>query len=187
MLLLRRRAFALVTNAAQTHLDKPAVLSSTRSPAVCCSLAAVPPSASASSSSGPDSDDDTSDMVRVRIRATDGTVYERLYDDGANLMEAIRDDGTLPVEVPGACNGMCKCSTCHVLLRTPEWVAKAEKVAPVSDMEQDCLDKAPGVTDASRLSCQLTLCGELDGMEIDLPTSTVDVRWQAALRRPAKK
>lgn len=129
----------------------------------------------------------TAGKVQVRLHAADGTLYDRSYDDGTNLMEALRDDPSLPVDAAGACNGTCQCSTCHVLLRGPEWRAKAEKLFPVSDAEQDCLDKAPGVTEASRLGCQLTLTEELDGLEVDLPKSTLDVRWQAAYRRSTKK
>lgn len=129
----------------------------------------------------------TTGKVQVRIYATDGQTFDRSYEEGANLMEALRDDPTLPIDAAGACNGTCQCSTCHILLHSSEWCAKVEKLFPVTDAEQDCLDKAPGVTAASRLGCQLTLTEEMDGMEMDLPTSTLDVRWQAAYKRSVKK
>ncbi|KAG5472148.1 hypothetical protein CUR178_02822 [Leishmania enriettii] len=146
-----------------------------------CSSAAAP--SAASSSFGPA----TPGKVRVLIRTSDGTAYERMYSEGDNLMEAIRDDHSLPVDVPGACNGTCQCATCHVILHSAEWMCKVERVFSITDAEQDCLDKAPDVSDTSRLSCQLTLSEELDGLEIDLPESTLDVRWQAAFRRSTKK
>ncbi|KAG5497086.1 hypothetical protein GH5_01615 [Leishmania sp. Ghana 2012 LV757] len=150
-----------------------------------CSSAAAPstPSATSSSSFGPAAPG----KVRVLIRTSNGAAYERMYNEGDNLMEAVRDDHSLPVDVPGACNGTCQCSTCHVLLHSAEWMCKVERVFAITDAEQDCLDKAPDVSDTSRLSCQLTLSKELDGLEIDLPERTLDVRWQAAFRRSSKK
>ncbi|GET91257.1 ferredoxin, 2fe-2s-like protein [Leishmania tarentolae] len=150
-----------------------------------CSSVAGPSSPSASCTTSFRSE--TPGKVLVRIHDREGAVHERMYNEGDSLMEAIRDDTTLPVEVPGACNGTCQCSTCHILLHSTEWVRKVEKLFALSDTEQDCLDKAPGVSDASRLSCQITLSKELNGIEIDLPKSTLDVRWQAAYRRSTKK
>ncbi|KAG5497698.1 hypothetical protein JKF63_03964 [Porcisia hertigi] len=148
------------------------------------STAAPSASTCSSSSSLPSA---TPGKVHVRIRTSDGVTYERMYNEGDNLMEAIRDDSTLPVDVPGACNGTSKCSTCHVILQSAEWARTAERLFAVSDSEQDCLDRAPGASDASRLSCQLTLVKGLNGLEIDLPKSVVDVRWQTSPRRSAKK
>ncbi|KAK7201518.1 ferredoxin, 2fe-2s-like protein [Novymonas esmeraldas] len=153
----------------------------------CGDSTAAPSTACSSSSSAAEFPLVVPGKVHVRIRASDGATHERLFNDGDNMMEAIRDDGTLPVDVPGACNGTCKCSTCHVLLPSAEWMERVGRLCPVSDAEQDCLDKAPGVTDASRLSCQLTLAEELNGLEVQLPQTTIDVRWQAALRRSVKK
>ncbi|CAG9579430.1 ferredoxin, 2fe-2s-like protein [Leishmania major strain Friedlin] len=180
---VRRRGCSLVT------LPLPRSLSGTMTPIklsrLCCASGTglSPPSVSSATSLR----SETPGKVLVRIRDRDGTAYERMYNEGDNLMEAIRDDTTLPVEVPGACNGTCQCSTCHVLLHSAEWLGKVGRLFAITDAEQDCLDKASGVSDASRLSCQLTLSGELNGIEIDLPKSTLDVRWQAAYRRSTKK
>ncbi|CAC9520962.1 ferredoxin, 2fe-2s-like protein [Leishmania infantum JPCM5] len=180
---VRRRGFSLVTLALPRSLsDAMSPIKLSRSS---CSSETGPSPPSASSTTSLRSETPGKVLVRIRDRA--GATYERMYNEGDNLMEAIRDDTTLPVEVPGACNGTCQCSTCHVLLRSAEWLGKVEKLFAITDAEQDCLDKAPGVSDASRLSCQLTLSGELNGIEIDLPTSTLDVRWQAAYRRSTKK
>ncbi|KPI88082.1 ferredoxin 2fe-2s-like protein [Leptomonas seymouri] len=125
--------------------------------------------------------------VQVRINATDGTSYDRVYYDGTSIMEALRDDPTLPVDAAGACNGTCQCSTCHVYMHSPEWCAKVEKLYPVSDAEQDCLDKTPGATDTSRLGCQVILTEALSGLEVDLPKTTIDLRWQEAYQRSTRK
>jgi ferredoxin-2, mitochondrial len=129
----------------------------------------------------------TPGKVQVRITVADGTAYDRTYHEGTSLMEALRDDPSLPVDAAGACNGTCQCSTCHVILHSPEWFAKVEKAYPISDAEQDCIDGAPGATEASRLGCQVVLTAELDGLEVDLPKTTIDLRWQAAYQRSTKK
>ncbi|CBZ29310.1 ferredoxin, 2fe-2s-like protein [Leishmania mexicana MHOM/GT/2001/U1103] len=180
---LRRRSFSLVT--VPPPRSPSCAMTPIKVSRSSCSSAtgSTPPSVSSTTSFRAA----TPGKVLVRIHDRDGTAYERMYNEGDNLMEAIRDDTTLPVGVPGACNGTCQCSTCHVLLHSAEWVAKVERLCAVTDVEQDCLDKAPGVSDASRLSCQLTLSEELNGIEIDLPKSTLDVRWQAAYQRSTKK
>ena len=59
----------------------------------------------------------------------------------------------------------CACSTCHV------YVAEAwkEKVGPAESMEEDMLDFAFDVRDNSRLSCQIKVTDELDGLVVNLP------------------
>ncbi|CAM42705.1 ferredoxin, 2fe-2s-like protein [Leishmania braziliensis MHOM/BR/75/M2904] len=179
-MLVCRRGYSLVT------FPRPGSLSA----AVASIQLSRAPCSSAASPSSPSLNflrSATPGKVRVRIRTRDGAVHERMYKDGNNLMESIRDDSTLSVDVPGACNGTCQCSTCHVLLHSSEWARKVESLFPITDAEQDCLDKAPDVSDTSRLGCQLTLSDELNGLEIDLPKRTLDVRWQATFRRTTSK
>ena len=57
------------------------------------------------------------------------------------------------------------CSTCHVIL-AEEWFAKLQ---PASEEEEDMLDLAAGVQKFSRLSCQIELTEELDGIEVLVP------------------
>ncbi|KAG5471474.1 hypothetical protein LSCM1_01564 [Leishmania martiniquensis] len=183
MMFARRCDSSLVTSPLRGGLIA-AMMSIKLSRALCSSV--VDPStlsATPSSSTPPV----TPGKVRVLIRTSGGAAYERLYNEGDNLMEALRDDHSLPVEVPGACNGTCQCSTCHVRLHSAEWMREVEGVFAITDAEQDCLDKALDVSDTSRLSCQLTLTRKLNGIEIDLPERTLDVRWQAAFRRSTHK
>ncbi|HEX2843588.1 2Fe-2S iron-sulfur cluster-binding protein [Hyphomicrobium sp.] len=84
---------------------------------------------------------------------------------GTSLMETIRKAG---LELEGACGGSLACASCHVVIS----VADYEKVGPPGDEEEDMLDQAFGVTRTSRLSCQILLTSELDGLRIRLPVST---------------
>lgn len=66
----------------------------------------------------------------------------------------------------GECGGNASCATCHVWVR-PEF---AELVGPPNDMEEDLLDLA--VTerrDGSRLSCQVSVTPEMEGLTMDVP------------------
>lgn len=82
---------------------------------------------------------------------------------GATVMEtALRNN------VPGIdaeCGGACACATCHVYV-ADDW---AERVGPAEDMEQDMLDFASDVRATSRLSCQIKIAPDLDGLTVHTP------------------
>jgi ferredoxin len=68
----------------------------------------------------------------------------------------------------GACEGSVACSTCHIILSPEHFDALPE----ADDDENDMLDMAFGLTDTSRLGCQVKLTRELDGMNVQLPSAT---------------
>ena len=85
--------------------------------------------------------------------------------EGLSVMEvAHRND----IDVEGACEGSLACSTCHVIV-APEWFGR---LAPASEEEEDMLDLAFGLTQTSRLSCQIRMSKELDGITVTLPAAT---------------
>jgi len=102
-------------------------------------------------------------MPKIIYIEHDGT--ERTVDAevGATVMEtAIRNS------VPGIvaeCGGACSCATCHVHVAE----AWSEKVGPPSPMEEDMLDFAFDVRPTSRLSCQIKVTDELDGLIVRTP------------------
>jgi 2Fe-2S ferredoxin len=71
-------------------------------------------------------------------------------------------------DVEGACEGSLACSTCHIIV-DPEWY---HRLRPAEEEETDMLDLAYGLTRTSRLSCQLLMTEELDGLVINLPSET---------------
>jgi len=84
-------------------------------------------------------------------------------DIGATVMEAAIKNG-----VPGIvaeCGGACACATCHVYV-DEQWMAA---VGEPSHMEEDMLDFAFDVRPTSRLSCQIKITGELDGLTVTTP------------------
>lgn len=81
---------------------------------------------------------------------------------GWTVMEALRDAG-LPIIAE--CGGACACATCHVYIDA----AWREKTGEASPMEQDMLDFGYDVRANSRLSCQIKVTQELDGLVVTVP------------------
>jgi len=102
-------------------------------------------------------------MPKISYVEHDGTVRAVDAEVGATVMEtAIRNS------VPGIvaeCGGACSCATCHVHVDE----AWSEKVGPPSPMEEDMLDFAFDVRPTSRLSCQIKVTDELDGLVVHTP------------------
>ncbi|KAI5336685.1 PREDICTED: adrenodoxin [Prunus dulcis] len=85
---------------------------------------------------------------------------------GMSMLEAAHEHD---IELEGACEGSCACSTCHVIVRDMEYYNKLEDP---TDEENDMLDLAFGLTETSRLGCQMTAKPELDGICLELPSAT---------------
>ena len=73
------------------------------------------------------------------------------------------------IELEGACEGSLACSTCHVVV---EDESMYEKMEEPSDDENDMLDLAFGLTETSRLGCQVLATPELDGLRVRIPSAT---------------
>lgn len=84
---------------------------------------------------------------------------------GTHIMEAAHRNG---IELEGACEGACACSTCHVILEKAVFKALPE----ASEKEEDMLDQAYGLTPTSRLGCQVVLEERHNGIKIKLPKAT---------------
>jgi len=86
--------------------------------------------------------------------------------DGANLLDIAQAHD---LDMEGACGGSCACSTCHVIV---EDEGMYEKMEEPDDDENDMLDLAFGLTETSRLGCQVVMRKELDGLVVKLPRIT---------------
>ena len=73
------------------------------------------------------------------------------------------------LEMEGACGGSCACSTCHVIVEDQDLY---DKMPEPEDDENDMLDLAFGLTETSRLGCQIKMSRELDGLVVKLPSMT---------------
>ncbi|MEY4672020.1 MAG: hypothetical protein RLZZ415_1899 [Pseudomonadota bacterium] len=79
---------------------------------------------------------------------------------GLSVMEAIRDNGF--DELLALCGGCCSCATCHIHVDA----AWADKLPAMSEDENDLLDSSDHRSTSSRLSCQIHLTDELDGLKV---------------------
>lgn len=102
-------------------------------------------------------------MTKLTFVAFDGNRFDVEAEIGSTVMEnAIRN------AVPGIeaeCGGACACATCHVYV-DEEWTALVGEPQP---MEEDMLDFAYDVRPNSRLSCQIKIRDELDGLVVQIP------------------
>lgn len=82
--------------------------------------------------------------------------------EGRTLMEVIRDDGF--DELLALCGGCCSCATCHVFIDP----AFADKLPAMSEDENDLLDSSDHRNETSRLSCQVPVTAELEGLRVTI-------------------
>ena len=102
-------------------------------------------------------------MVKITFVESNGTEHPCEGDTGMTLMEvAIKNDIKA---ISADCGGACACATCHVYVRQ-DWQVKTGQA---NDLEEDMLDFAVHVKDNSRLSCQIKVTDELDGIVVDMP------------------
>ncbi len=99
----------------------------------------------------------------MKIKVTDRNGNKQIIEGDVNLtlMEILRDEG---LDIEAACGGCCACATCHVYIGD-KWL---DKLSPRDDDEESMLDQAFDVKNNSRLSCQIKLSDELDGLELEL-------------------
>lgn len=101
-------------------------------------------------------------MPKIKVINREGQSKDVEAQTGLSLMEVIRDDGF--DELLALCGGCCSCATCHVHIEP----AYSDKLPPVSDDESDLLDSSDHRNETSRLSCQIEVTDELDGMTVTI-------------------
>jgi 2Fe-2S ferredoxin len=102
-------------------------------------------------------------MPKITYIEHDGTSRIVDAETGTTVMEAAIRNGVPGIEAE--CGGACSCATCHVHV-DDGWTEKVGKPAP---MEEDMLDFAFDVRPTSRLSCQIKVTDELDGLIVHTP------------------
>ena len=104
-------------------------------------------------------------MPKMTFIERDGTRRDVDAPLGLSVLEIAHKHG---VDIEGACEGSLACSTCHVIV-DPEW---HELLKDATEDEEDMLDLAFGLTQTSRLGCQIIMTEELDGLTVKLPQAT---------------
>ncbi|NGM61319.1 (2Fe-2S)-binding protein [Sphingobacterium sp. SGG-5] len=101
-------------------------------------------------------------IIEINIEDRDGMIRTLAVPTDVNLslMEVLR---AADYEILATCGGMALCATCHVEIKTG-----SENLAPAEDQELDMLDTLPDADANSRLSCQLRLTNENEGLSLKI-------------------
>ncbi|CAL1357426.1 unnamed protein product [Linum trigynum] len=104
--------------------------------------------------------------ISVTFVDKDGEEKQIKVPVGMSMLEAAHEHD---IELEGACEGSLACSTCHVIVMDVDYYNKLEDP---TDEENDMLDLAFGLTETSRLGCQVIASPELDGVRLAIPAAT---------------
>ena len=102
-------------------------------------------------------------MAKITYITSDANIHEIDVQNGLTVME-----GAIQNDIPGIdadCGGGMACATCHVYV-AEKWFNKLPKK---EDGEEDMLDMATEPKKNSRLSCQIVVTDELDGLTVNIP------------------
>jgi len=106
-------------------------------------------------------------MAKIKYIEHNGKEYEIEVANGLTVMEGAVQNGIPGIDAD--CGGSMSCATCHVYVKE-EWFSKL----PEKEMgEDDMLDQAFEPKSNSRLSCQLTVSDELNGLIVHLPEKQI--------------
>ena len=104
-------------------------------------------------------------MPKLIFANKDGSRVEVDAPCGVSVMEIAHQNN---IDIEGACEGSLACSTCHVVVDPEDF----DRLEGATEDEEDMLDLAFGLTHTSRLSCQIIMSEELDGLTVTLPAAT---------------
>jgi 2Fe-2S ferredoxin len=88
--------------------------------------------------------------------------------NGQTILELAHQED---LSLEGACEGSLACSTCHVIVDPEHY----NKLDPASEEEEDMLDLAFGLTQTSRLGCQIKVTDQLDGLRVKIPQASRNI------------
>ena len=103
-------------------------------------------------------------MSKITYIESSGKSHTVDVKNGLTVME-----GAIQNDIPGIdadCGGGMACATCHVYVKK-DWF---DKITPKEDGEEDMLDMAFEPKKNSRLSCQIIISDELDGLTVNIPS-----------------
>jgi ferredoxin len=104
--------------------------------------------------------------MKITFKGADGDQEQIVEANAGDNLLTVAQAAGQPLE--GTCEGQMACSTCHVII-DKDWFGKLPKS---SEDEEDMLDLASGARRTSRLSCQITLTPDLDGMVVHIPAES---------------
>ncbi|XP_031466417.1 adrenodoxin, mitochondrial [Phasianus colchicus] len=118
------------------------------------------------------------DKITVHFINRDGDKLTAKGKPGDSLLDVVVDNN-LDIDGFGACEGTLACSTCHLIFEDHIF----EKLDAITDEEMDMLDLAYGLTETSRLGCQICLKKSMDNMTVRVPEAVADARQSVDLSK----
>nr|XP_003227263.2 PREDICTED: adrenodoxin [Anolis carolinensis] len=143
-----------------------------------CRLQDVPRDTSSSLPSPPTSPE----KVLLHFINRNGEKFSVTAKEGQSLLEVVVNQN-LSIDGFGACEGTLACSTCHLIFEEEAF----RKLGAVSDEELDMLDLAFGLTDTSRLGCQVHVKKWMDGLTLHVPREVSDIRKELEVEKQSKQ
>ncbi len=101
-------------------------------------------------------------MPKINATDRDGTEKVIEAENGLSLMVNLRDNGGL--DIASICGGMCSCAPCHVYV-DPDWM---DKIGAQEPDEYELVEFSEHYKENSRLSCQIEMSDDLDGIKVTL-------------------
>ncbi|KAJ1197223.1 hypothetical protein NDU88_001085 [Pleurodeles waltl] len=120
--------------------------------------------------------------ITVHYINRDGERLTAAAKEGESFLDVVMKQN-LDIEGYGACEGTLACSTCHLIFEQKIY----DQLDSVTDEEMDMLDLAYGLTDTSRLGCQVCLKKAMDGLTVRVPTDVADARREAEIGQKSKQ
>ncbi|XP_052229672.1 adrenodoxin-like [Dreissena polymorpha] len=112
------------------------------------------------------------ETASVTFVCSDGTKYTVDAKVGDNLLDVVIENN-IDLDGYGACEGTLACSTCHLIFEKADYNKLPTQPC---DEELDMLDLAFGLTDTSRLGCQIVVTKDMDGLVVKVPAGVADAR-----------
>ncbi|CAI9615004.1 unnamed protein product, partial [Staurois parvus] len=115
----------------------------------------------------------TDENLTVNFINRNGETLTATVKEGESLLEVVIRHH-LNIDGFGACEGTLACSTCHLIFDQKHF----DQLGAISDEEMDMLDLAFGLTNRSRLGCQICMTKALDGLTVRVPRDVADARGE---------
>ncbi|XP_064014938.1 adrenodoxin-like [Pogoniulus pusillus] len=124
----------------------------------------------------------SAEQVTLHFINRDGERLTATAKEGESLLEVVVNQN-LAIDGFGACEGTLACSTCHLIFEKDAF----QKLGAISDEELDMLDLAYGLTETSRLGCQVCVKKWMDGLTVRVPMDISDIRSELEVGKQSKQ
>uniref|UniRef100_A0A8D0LBK8 2Fe-2S ferredoxin-type domain-containing protein n=1 Tax=Sphenodon punctatus TaxID=8508 RepID=A0A8D0LBK8_SPHPU len=125
---------------------------------------------------------ETNSLVTVHFINRNGERLTATAKEGESMLDVVVNQN-LNIDGFGACEGTLACSTCHLIFEEDAF----KQVDTVTDEEMDMLDLAYGLTDTSRLGCQVCIKKWMYGITVQVPMEVSDIRRQLEVGKQSKQ